>query len=159
MAASSSSTADGRVRSDGASDHNLANFSTMTRLAEESVAKKSRVEARVFTEGSPVACGMDWGSLWDPPVVGDPQAERSPDCRCWAHPSTSLSFEEGALALKVLEADVVAASHSSSTRGHLRRPRFNNPTTGFLLRGANNGACMKEKFSDHLSIRKSYTEG
>ena len=46
-----------------ASDHDLASFSTKVHLAEASVARKSVVEARVFTEGSLMASDEDPSSL------------------------------------------------------------------------------------------------
>ncbi|KAJ8429286.1 LOW QUALITY PROTEIN: hypothetical protein Cgig2_016324 [Carnegiea gigantea] len=57
MATCSSSTIDSSEESAGASDHDLASFSAKARLTGGSATRKSATEARVCTEGSPMASG------------------------------------------------------------------------------------------------------
>ncbi|KAJ8420251.1 hypothetical protein Cgig2_014905 [Carnegiea gigantea] len=59
IATCSSSTGVGFAESTGASDHDLANFSTKVCLAEASAAKMSTHRTCVCTKGSPMACSEE----------------------------------------------------------------------------------------------------
>ncbi|KAJ8439291.1 hypothetical protein Cgig2_018068 [Carnegiea gigantea] len=105
MATCSSSITDGSAESDGANNHDLANFSTKACLAKVSATKKSAVRACVVTEGSPTTRGVICSLLRDPLAAVDPralsEAKRSTDHRSWAGPLVSWPFEEGGPVLRV----------------------------------------------------------
>ena len=71
MATCSSLITDSSAESNGATDHDLANFSTKVRLAEVFAAKKSVVGAWVFTEGYLMAHGAACWLLRDPTAAED----------------------------------------------------------------------------------------
>ncbi|KAJ8434870.1 hypothetical protein Cgig2_004636 [Carnegiea gigantea] len=134
MATCSSSTTDTSSESAGASNHDLAGFSTKARLVGASATRKSEARARVCTEGSPTAKG----------------------------PSSVLPLDKRTPALRVVGADVAATSHPSSVRGRLRGTkwgRFKDPTTGFLLRGARGGAYRIGKSVSIQEVKKNCKEG